>query len=326
MIFGSCTVFVVRTPPGCRTISGLPGPEDFDVDRSNGTRLIISSQDRRRLNPGGEFLEPGRIFFMKVGGGAATAFQIKGRDDYPFHPHGIHVVRQGSATLLYVVNHALRNQHSIEKFRIQKNQLYFLDRYRSALLTHPNDLVATPQGDIYVTNDRNYMGFLGDLGDLFSLNLSNVVHFSTRTYRFREAASGIAMANGIALDRDRLYVAGTRDEGIRIFYRNSKTGEIGDELGFIDVGSGVDNLLWERPGVLNVAAHPDIFAFVDHIKDSNAHSPSEVYRVHVKDRRVERIFGDTGVNIDASSSAVVVQGRLVISQVFDPQLLICSAP
>lgn len=312
---------------------GIPGPEDFEVDTHFGKRLIISSQERRDRDEKGEMKFQGNIFSLQPSSGHIEKFEIKGRDDYPFHPHGISYIYANGSGYLYVINHALTTQHSIEKFRVSKNELYFVERYRNDLFIHPNDLVVSKEGILYITNDHEYTGFAGLIGDVFGFGWSNVVYFHTRPEtlledeeRFGVAVDGIGFANGIALDDNRLYVAGLRDEAIHVFSRDKNSGKVLTKISEIEIGSGVDNLMWERSGVLNVAAHPDLYAFLDHVQSDQNHSPSEVYRVILNrygEHKVERIFADDGKIIDAASTGMVINNQLFISGVFDNEIVAC---
>lgn len=324
--FTSCSQFQLIPMKDCETFSGIPGPEDFSVDTKYGRRLIFSSQDRRAKDENNENKYQGNIYYLKTNNGEIKKLTIVDRDDYPFHPHGIDYIKKGNTGFLYVVNHALSDQHSIEKFRVAKKKLHFVKRYRSDLLIHPNDLVATQEGFVYITNDRKYTSFIGYLGDLFRFAWSNVVVLDTKTGVFEVVAEGIAYANGIAVDQNHLYVAGLRDDSIHVYNRDRTTGKVFGKASQIYIGSGVDNLLWERNGVLNVAAHPDIFAFIDHVESDKNHSPSEVYRIILDfngKHKVERIFADDGKLIDASSTGLVLKKKLYVSGVFDPEIVVC---
>lgn len=327
---GGCGSFTLIELNNCATVIGLPGPEDMALDVSGGRtpRLIVSLQERRKYNPGGEFLEPGSIVMVPLENGypgTPRKFNVLNRDDFPFHPHGIDLVETRSGLLLYVINHALQTNHSIEVFRVDADNLVFLNRLRSSYLVHPNDLVALADGQLYVSNDSLQTGLLLNMfGNFFSLGWSNVVRYDPFTRSWAIAVSGLNFANGVEVREDRLYVAATIDEGIHEYRRDPVTGQVFEKVNYYDVNSGVDNLTWADDTHLLVAAHPDIYAFLDHVEDAESHSPSEVYRVDVFSGKIDRVFADDGALIDASSTAIQWNNRLYISQVFDPELLHCS--
>lgn len=315
-------------------MQGVPGPEDFALDDvtygGRRPRLIVSSQERRSTDPNGEFLEPGFIYSVPLSrnGEFETPERMSfvNRDDYPFHPHGLSLVEGPEGLELYVINHALKQSHSIEVFRVRRDELVFVRRLRSKLLVSPNDLVALPDGMLYISNDRLGAGVSAALCDYFAFGCGNVVHYSPAENLWRVAATDISFANGVEVRGDRLYVAGTMDQGIHVYQRDAFTGRVGAKTAFYDIGSGVDNLIWENDNQVLVAAHPDIFAFLDHVGDADNHSPSEVYRVDALTGRSQRIFADDGRLIDASATALMYAGRLFVTQVFDPELVSCALP
>ncbi len=334
MILTACSTFQPIDLPDCRTVQGVPGPEDFVLDDvtygGRRPRLIVSSQERRRTDPNGEFLEPGTIYAVPLSRNGEfetpEAFTFVNRDDYPFHPHGFDLVESTEGLLLYVINHALQQSHSIEVYGVRRDELVFLRRLRSTLLVSPNDLLALPDGTLYISNDRLQTGLSGALCDYFAFGCGNVVHYSPAENLWRVAAADISFANGVEASEDRLFVAGTMDMGIHVYQRDAFTGRVGAKTAFYEIGSGVDNLIWEDETRLLVAAHPDIFAFLDHVEDENKHSPSEVYRVEAFTGRSQRIFADDGKLIDASATALMYAGRLFVSQVFDPEIVSCALP
>ncbi|MEQ9365577.1 MAG: hypothetical protein RIF32_15125 [Leptospirales bacterium] len=329
--FSACSTFTPRSLPDCQTVIGVPGPEDFALDPTTGRgrhpRLLVSSQNRRLMDPNGEMLRPGAIFAMNLEGpGAMTpeTMPFEGRDDYPFHPHGIDLVQAPTGLLLYVINHALTDTHCVEVFRVEGDKLVFLKRLHSSLLIHPNDLTALPDGQLYISNDRAGQGLAANLCDFFVLGCGSVTHYSPAENLWRVVAEDISFANGVAVKDDRLYVAGTRDEGIHVYRRDPFTGAIFEKTAFWDLDSGVDNLMWENETTLNVAAHPDIFAFLDHANDENEHAPGDVYRVDITTGQATQIFADDGRQMDAPATALVYNNRLYISGVFDPEILHCA--
>ena len=325
-LFG-CASFSIRALDDCVRLRGLPGPEDMVLDTADSRRprLLVSSQDRRQHDPMGEVLEPGHIYAVDLTGALAPMeLPFAERDDYPFHPHGMDLVDVNGGQLLYVINHAVKNTHSIEVFRVEREQLVFMNRLWTEALVSPNDLVALPDGQLYVSNDHLYKGFAALLGNALSFGWSNVVRFNVESGRWIVAADGISFANGVEVRDNRLYVAATIDEGIYVYDRDPLSGSIGGPINFIEVGSGVDNLIWEDEEHLLTAAHPDLFAFLDHLESAENPSPSEVYRVNVRTGAVERIFSDDGRLISASSTAIRFENRLYVSQVFEPEILSCS--
>ena len=161
----------------CRATHGVPGPEDLELDLrdARGPRLIVSSQEQRQSPR-----PMGTIFSVPLAAdgtlGTPKAFELVARDARPFHPHGISLVA-GAPSLLYVINHVTDAEHAIEVFEIEGDRLLFRPPpLTSDLLTTPNDLVALPDGHVYVTNSGAGRSLGGLLTALLGLRRGNVVH------------------------------------------------------------------------------------------------------------------------------------------------------
>ncbi len=308
---------------GCHFAQGMWGPEDIELDRQDprGPRLIVSSQKRERARP------PGAIFSIPLASGGAFGepkpLTLAGRGERAFHPHGISLV-PGAPPLLYVINHVTSREHAVEVFEIDGDTLRFRrPLLTDPLLTTPNDLVALRNGQIYVTNSGAGPSFGGMLAALFGLRHGTVVRFDGR--RWSRAAEDIAFANGIAVNTagDLLYVGGARDKAIHVFPRRPETGEIGERIRTLEIGSGADNLTWADAHTLLAAAHPSIRAFAWHGAGLASTAPSEVYRVDVRDGSVTRAFADDGTNVSAASTAILHDGRLYLGQVINDRVVSC---
>ncbi len=330
LLLTACKAPVYVAGKNCRPIPEMPGPEDFDIDpAAKPPRIFVSSQDRRDLDPNGEFVRQGRIFQLSVSRDTAPVPQplpFADRDGLPFHPHGIAYAVLGGVPYLYVINHAMRRNHLIEVFAVKPTELKLIRRLRSPLLTSPNDLTVLPNGNIYVTNDHGTTsGFTRFLEDLFARPWGNVVMFEASTNSWRIAAEKFAFPNGVAASPSgsRLYVASTRDRAV-FTLPIAPNGDLGSSQTLISLPAGPDNLLWEKPGILNVAAHTSVTAFYSHMQNRERPSPSEVFRIDVEKASADRIYSNDGSQISASSTALVTSGSLLIGQVFEPFLLNCQ--
>ena len=339
----SCAGFENKNRENCRFLGklALPGPEDFELDKNDpaNPRLIVSLQERRKMKDGRPVPE-GAIAYVNLSEAkkdgdteSAGLFEITWKIKARFHPHGISLVKDDSGRLLlYVINHSSETDNSIEIFEVQGNRLI----QTGAPLKHaehiftPNDLVALPDGKIYLSNDHGKRGFFGLLENLFRFNWSWASYYDGKSWSL--AGDDIALANGVAVNqsRTRLYIAAVIDKGIHVFELDPVTGKTRKRLGFIDVDSGVDNLMWENEHTLVVAGHYSLFDFLGHAKDSNKKSPSDVYRIILGQdgvqAKVERIFGDDGKWGNALSTAHIDGRRLYLSQVFDPRVVACELP
>ncbi|MCF8346702.1 MAG: hypothetical protein K9G38_05780, partial [Bacteroidales bacterium] len=72
---------------------------------------------------------------------------------------------------------------------------------------------------------------------------------------------------------------------------------------------------------LYLTGHVNPFRFIRHVKSSSKNSPVEVWEVDPATREITSLFYTDGSLISAGSTAVVLNGKLYISQIFDPFML-----
>jgi hypothetical protein len=317
----------------------IAGPEDFEVDLTSqvAPRLLVSAFDRQHDGRGGLYAIP----FGDNGPGTPELLtdQIRG---CPLRPHGISLDQGEDGVLrLYAINHrrkadAGRNcllpltaggrplLHTVEIFTVgEDGGLRHEETLADPLIASPNEIFATPDGQLYVSNEINAHSVVTKLLEFFQLRVtSNVIHY--RNGRWRIVLTGPRYANGLAVHDDRFYVAGSMDEVIDIHRRDPATGDIGERIERIRFASAVDNLLWGLgPGgvrdhtTLYTAGHPDRLKYMRYkFIDPQAPSPSDVYRINLaaSPARVERIYYDDGRLLSGASVAVVYRGDLYAGQ------------
>lgn len=316
---GAC-VNIPATTQEVRRLEGIPGPEDLLLDRSvSPPRLIVSSEDRRFKSKAGE------LYAVRIPELEAAALRRTGEPaDLELHPHGMDTVRLADGTwLLYVINHPAPGkdgEDAVLVYELFRDRLEFRERLVSPLLTSPNDLAATADGSVYVTN----FGSGGGIGELLlRRRKSTVVYHDASSGSWSVAASGLAMANGIAIGPERVYVVVTRGDAVYSFSRE-KNGALADRRLLAPVVGG-DNLFLDGP-TLYVAAHVKSLAFMRHAGNGRVRSPSVIYAVEIGSGASSVVFSDAGGTISAASGAVAYGGWLYIGQVFGDYVLAAMAP
>jgi hypothetical protein len=296
-------------------LAGIPGPEDLVLDRSvSPPRLIVSSEDRRSRKA------PGEIYAVRIPELEAVALPRTGEPSgLELHPHGIDTVRLADGRwMLYVISHPApgkEGEQAVLVYELLPGRLEFRERLASPLLTSPNDLAATADGSVYVTN----FGSGGGIGELlFRRRKSTVAYHDAMSGKWSVAASGLAMANGIAIGPERIFVVVTREDAVYSFARGAE-GALVDRRLLARVVGG-DNLFLDGP-TLYVAAHVKSLAFMRHTGNARALSPSVIYAIDVGSGLSRVAFSDPGGAISAASGAVVLDGWLYIGQVFGDYLL-----
>lgn len=366
---GGATGRTTEDAPGgrCRTLAHVIGPEDLVEDREH-RRLLVSAVDRR-----GRPAKDGAIWQIPLhpagARGSARRMILSGRDGCSFRPQGIDLLTPqsgGAPSLLYVINHhdskdsrpesrcfdsddrrhlpsphAREGATSIEVFRVDHDRLRFLRRLAApSVLSHGNDLVALPDGDLWVTMPpKKPLALLAELlGWGFE---SRLVHFECDggalgcggTWRSLEPAeiegerptfpNGIAWRPSGESAGGELFVASTLGGGV--FAYELRGGRLHPDRRVAPSVAGPDNLSWvdEERKVLLTAAHPNARRFLRHQADAAVASPSEAWALSVDGCETARLFRDDGRRISAASAGLCVDGELVLGQVFGNTVEAC---
>ena len=315
----------------CRTVGDVVGAEDLQIDRKDGL-VFLSASDRRAKPPS----KTDGIYTLKLGDPTAMPVRLAGTAA-DFHPHGISLFRaaDGSLTLM-AVNHVnrLNAEHaSIDIFTVTVEhgtaKLSEIGAIESDKLISPNDVVAVGKEQFYVTNDHSsHTRFGQTLENYLMLPRADVLYFDGTV--FKEVAAELVFANGIALSNDgsHVYVAESTARRVQTFGRDLFSGKLTPENTF-ELPSGPDNIDVDEKGDLWIAAHPKMFALVAYMSDPSKPSPSEIYRVSVKDgipQTATRVYADLGGQIGAASIGARAQNHLFIGSIFDPKILDCRLP
>lgn len=317
------------------------GPEDLVLDKwNNPPRLLVSSYDRRKKPDTGE------IYSIDLEARRITRMHRAKEPPYlakAFKPHGVDILRlrDDTTTLLYVIVHDVKVEDEVRQevvqYKVLPDSLEYQRSYFHSLLVAPNDLTATPEGNIFVANDASTNTKLIKYTEmLFSLKSSSVVK-CVAPDSCSVAAKDIALANGMISYKTHVIVTASRDNELFLFPASDMNLQEKQVKPLAQL-TGPDNITRfdpDNPGSdLLVAAHVEPVAFFLHGLSSFFHSPSSVYRVKAEqiDKAIagsdgsdqadpKRMFYDDGNVVSAVSTAVAYNNMLYLGQVFDPFVL-----
>lgn len=325
LIFASCssTIPVVKQPAGIKIPVG-PGPEDMVLDTLStaSPRLLVSCCERRKENsPYGEI---GAVNLND------NSYKILPRLNEPqgllFRPHGFDLIKNKEGqVLLYCISHNNeKKEHSILIYKVFADHLEFQEKLNSPLLVSPNDVTASCDGDIFVSNDAHKRGSMMEA--LLKLKRSDVVCFNHLNKQWTVVAIGFAYANGIAVQHcpvDKVFLSTTRSD--KLFSMQN----VGDNIDWyypkeIAKLKGLDNISFINENEVLVTAHLNQVAFMKHAGNSQKKSPSVVYRVNITTGKYSTVYANDGSGISAASTALYYMGKLYVSQVFEPFILKCD--
>jgi hypothetical protein len=320
LAFVSCTSSIpfVKTSGGQRIVVG-PGPEDMVLDTfiSASPRLLVSCTQRRDLPAYGEIGE----IDLKT-----EVYKVLPRTNEPtgfvFRPHGFDLVKNNkNELLLYCISHNNDlKQHSILVYKVFVDHLECIEKMDNELLVSPNDVTADCFGNVFVTNDAGKRGSF--MEPLLKLKHSNVISYNASEKKWKIIATGFSYANGIATKNctDPLLLSTSR--GDRLYSLKNSDGKYNVEQ--IVKLKGLDNITYLNDNEILITAHLHELAFLKHAKDSKNNSPSVVYRVNIKTGQADAIYANDGSEISGGSTALFYNGKLYISQIFEPFILKCS--
>lgn len=208
------------------------------------------------------------------------------------------------------------------------------DDMKDEHLWSPNDLTVLSSGEIYVSNA--YSSYV-----TMFLPFSTVVHYNPskpNKGRWQVSAEGIRFANGILAiekkDAPTIVYLSTTIGGKLIEYERQSDGKLTKKR-IIGNAKGLDNLTINRNNIITTA-HPKLFNFLMHgtsnAKKKKRYSPTIVYSFSLKvDEKPhvikkELYIDPIGSFFSAASTAKIINNKLIISQVFNSNILICNLP
>jgi arylesterase/paraoxonase len=315
---GSFTKIKGHSPGIAKIYTGATGTEDIDLIPGSDF-LLVSASDRRNKS------EQDGIYMLDITDQDASLNKLPHTYNGAFHPHGISVFKQDSSIYLHVVNHN-KEGNFIEFFEYKKDTLHHYGTIQSPDMCCPNDVVAVNKNQCYITNDHGQAeGWKRTMEDYLKLPYSYILYYDGVT--FAKAYEGLNYANGINISPDgsKLYATHTTGQELLTFNRNESTGAI-TLTDKINLKSGLDNIDIDNEGNIWIGSHPKLFDFIAHAEDTNALSPSQVFKLtpgksNHTDYKVEEIYLNDGSEISGSSVAVMHNNDLFIGVVFDAKLL-----
>lgn len=234
-----CAAPKVRELLGCRAIP-LPGPVYDMADAGAETGVVLASvQDTTRVDAQGEWINHGSIYLINRKTYETARVAIQGRDDYPFKPRGIDVIREKADLFVYVVNAAFREQRSLETYRLVKGTLTFLRRSRLYRLKHIVDVSAHATDDLLLVsgNGGRFAGF------------PQLLQYQKRLYRSIPEEPGSTTRFGSSENGISLLPVPDRNEVIEIWGSGSTRAIAQTKLSPVAVDRrGSRLLILQRPG------------------------------------------------------------------------------
>ena len=310
--FSSCVTLPKSFQTKDEVIFVGPGPEDMVVDTiTEEPRLLVSCNSRR---PGEKNYAEIFVYYPETGKNKLLK-RINEPSNLLFNPHGIDLVKVNDDLILLVVNHESEiHLSSILRYKVLKDELIFLNKITDPLIASPNAVAGFSNGTFLVSNDA---GKAGNFIEAFlMLKRAQIVFYDG--LKCSVAAGKFCYTNGITIkDNRKVYLTSTRQN--KVWQFDFAAGKLINQEVIAKVHGG-DNLRLDGKDVL-VACHLRFLDFLKHMKNSQHHSPSTVYRIKPDTRKTTVEFYDDGNQISAASTGIVFRHSLYVSGVFDPKMV-----
>ncbi|NP_001084979.1 uncharacterized protein LOC432039 precursor [Xenopus laevis] len=312
--------------PNCQLLKGIEfGSEDIEI-LPNGLAFISSGLKY----PGVISFQPdkpGEIFLLDLNDEKLQPVSLRfsrGFDYSTFNPHGmsIYIDPKDDTVYLFVVNHPhYKTTIELFKFEEEENVLLHLKTIKHDLLWSANDIVAVGPESFYATNDLYFTDFTMKHLEMFlGIAWSNVVYYSPG--EVKQVSSGYHCANGIAMSTDNKYIYVADVMGHTITMMEKQADWSLSPVKVLQLDTLLDNLFVDpNTGDIWTGGHPNGWKLFSYNSDDLP--GSEVIRVqniHSDNPIVTQVYVNNGSVIQASSSAGVYEGKLLIGTVFHKAL------
>ncbi len=300
------------------------GPEDMALDTLSETpRLLVSCDDRRNA------YSFGGIFSIDLKTEISKRMTIiRQPENFSFYPHGIDMAVLDSIPHLFVISHNPSDatqavagfEHLIYRFRIQGDTLIWQETLSDPALKAPNDLFATDDGQLYVTNYMAGFGFWHKVNALlFSGKGGSLAHYDGAG-NWQIVLHDLQYPNGVLVNEDKLFLSTTTGSQF-LEYKIATDGTLSDTPEQQVALTGGDNITLDEHGKLLTTSHPVGLAFMQHAGNSKKHSPIVIYQIDPQNFTTKMLYQNSGKTISAASTAIWWKDALYISQVFEPYVL-----
>lgn len=312
----------------CEKVPLSGSAEDIQVDRATG-HAYLSVLDRRAVIEGKDVT--GTILSVDLNAQALAAAEAITGAPPDLRPHGLSLYAPpDGAKRLFVISHPRDKPHTVEIFELGSDGLFaHVETIHNPLLVAPNAIVAVGPRQFYVANFSGAPPGVGRFMEMyFGRALAEIVYFDGEV--MRPVDEPIALGTGIAASADggRVYVSEASARRMRIYSRDSETGDLA-LVEYVDLNTIPDNLNVAEDGAIWIAAHPKPYQLLKHLQDPSRQAPTQVLRVAADpqaENRMQVIYLNTGEEISAGSVAALLGKRLLIGSITEHEILDCRLP
>lgn len=288
------------------------GPEDILVDNSTSSVRILASCSARRSQYG----SAGEIAAINLSDYTYTIMPRVGEPvGFSLHPHGFDIVTLSGNTYLYVIAHRPINDtgNCIVRYKVDADRLEFDKIYFHGLISSPNAIAVTNDGNFYFSNDGNE-----SILNIILKPTNGTLIYGDIEGNMKIVDDGLRYPNGVAVNDKNVYLATVL--GDAIYKYDIATENSLENKQKICSGYGWDNFRWYENNLI-VARHTDISKFLLHYTDESKYSPFEVVEIDPSTGSEKVILKDDGSIISGVSTALVWEDKIFCGQIFEPYIV-----
>lgn len=312
----------------CKPVPLAGSAQDIQIDRAAGL-AYLAVLDRRAVAEGKDV--DGTILKVDLSAEPLSAAPALSSVPAGFRPHGLslYVGFHGSRRL-FVISRPAGKPPTVEIFEPDAGgELAHLETLHNPLLLDPDAIVAVGPREFYVTNMFGApTGFQRIIDLLFRRAAADIVYYDGDAMRV--VGDALALGAGIAATADggRVYVSEANAQRLRVYSRDSATGEL-ELFQNVDIFTAGDNLNVAEDGAIWVTAHPQALQLVRHLHDARERAPTQILRIAADPQapdRISEVYMNDGTEISAGSVAATRGKRMLIGSLTEHKILDCRLP
>jgi arylesterase / paraoxonase len=303
----------------CSAVALAGSGADLQVDRERGL-AYLSVLDRADAGPAN-----GTVMLLDLNLAAPAARAALSYDPADFRPQGLSLLRRaGEPARLFVISRPANSGETVEIVEQSPGGAFVpKETIRNAAFVHAIAIAAVAPRQFYLATSGVDGVFPGIRDLAFRRGTATLLYYDGKDARIVER--GLKYPAGLALSPDgsRLYVGEMLGKQLRIYSRDIGAGTLTPENS-VALEAAPAALDVDAEGTVWIAAQPQLFALLSHLRNPAKAAPTLVLRFDPRDTRLTQVYGNDGSQIPAGSVAAHWHDEFLVGAHFEHKVLICK--